>query len=505
MFSKAPLAGQIWQAARMITSRLPRAAQDAAVAYVSVILLWGLLALCSVLDIWITGGFGQLLQCAASTALVTVVVAVFLRHRPERLPREPETVNGWRWQQFVATFVPAIAVYGCAMLLDRKVPIWYLLRVPAATDVTSGHGIFLDLAHLVDAANCNASVSPGQVVCDRLDRTFNQNPLWVEAMRPLLRQVDLQLLGLLLGLCFITGAALLATTRRSAHVLAIPMLFSPSVALAIERGQPDLFVWLLAIPGVLLLSRSRTWFNVIGVALLVAATILKVFPVLLLLPFLVLPGRQRRLVSAAGVGVTFFYWLALRDLLSTMLASTQRGRLLSYGLETMLPKAGQQLFAAAIVIALVAGGALLARQIPTGRRISDQAIVAAFACFYLGSFLAGANWSYRLVFALMLVGRLRPPTTRGDLLRTDSLLVLTAVPLLWLTPVPAGAVWQLLVAVVSTAVLLIVAVGLLRKPIEIRNLFVRPARPSPDGESGGPLAGDVLRVQRQGRRTESDS
>jgi hypothetical protein len=157
-----------------------------------------------------------------------------------------------------------------------------------------------------------------------------------------------------------------------------------------------------------------------------------------------------------------------------MLVSTQRARLRSYGLETMLPDARRQIFAAAIVIALVVAGALLARAAPTILRTSDEAVVAAFACFYLGSFLAGANWAYRLIFALMLVGRLRLPTTRGELLRLDWLLGLTVVPLLWLAPVPAGAVWQFSVAVVSTAVLLIVAVGLLRKSIEIGNLLLRP-------------------------------
>jgi hypothetical protein len=201
----------------MSKRRLPPPVQEAAVAYVLVILLWGLLSVCSALAVGISGGFGQLLLGGTvSTALVAIALAIFLLHRPKRLPGVSEMVNGWRWQQFVATFVPAIAVYGYAMVVQRKTPIWNLLRVPAGGDTTSSNAIFLDLAHLVDAAKCNARVTPGEVVCDRLNRRFNQNPLWVEAARPLLRGIDLQLLGFMLGVCFIIGVALLATARPSA-------------------------------------------------------------------------------------------------------------------------------------------------------------------------------------------------------------------------------------------------------------------------------------------------
>jgi hypothetical protein len=450
--------------------RLPEAVREATCAYILVACLC-LLTVANVLGARLSNDHVQLLVGAATTALVPIAVTVFFSFRRPYASADTAFSGGWRLQQFLVTFIPAALVYGYATLTQRNTPIWTVLGVPAASSATSGDTIFLDLAHLVDAANCQANVTPGQIVCDRLDRAFNQNPLWVDAGRPVLRAIHLHSLGILLALCFITGVALLATMRPSAQLLAIPMLFSPSVALGIERGQPDLFVWLFATSGVLLLSRSRVGLNLLGVALLAAATVLKVFPALLLLPFLALPGSKRRVLSAVGLVVTGVYWLASRDMLFTMLQSTQRGRERSYGLATMLPdvlaNTREQVIAAAIIIAVLAGGGLLARNAST-RPAYDQAVPAAFACFYLGSFFAGANWSYRLVLALMLVGQVRLPIPRfevvkqNDVFRLDGLLVLTAVSLLWLTPVLLGAVWQLAVAVVSTAILLVLAAGTLR-------------------------------------------
>ena len=125
--------------------------------------------------------------------------------------------------------------------------------------------------------------------CDILQRSFNYSPLWLLAS-PIRLGVDSTIaVGWVCGLLFLLCLFLLPAPRRMREVTIIALAtLSTMVAFAVERGNPDIMIFMLAVlAGYLALRPAWTRYLAYGVALL--AGLLKYYP----LTLMVLTFRER--------------------------------------------------------------------------------------------------------------------------------------------------------------------------------------------------------------------
>ena len=229
-------------------------------------------------------------------------------------------------------------------------------------------------------------------------------------------------------------------------------LLAPATLLGVERGNADLLMFALVALGVVLLRRSA-W---AGAAAITLAGVLKLFPALALLVL----ARRRARWPALGVSVialAVYAALTYHDIRG-ILRVLPRGVTNSYGVlvlvdaahdagwsiartsaETSLLRVG--LLAAGI---LLAAGLLAARPRPAGP--GDERRLDAFwagAAVYIGTYVFGNNFDYRLVFLILCVPQLCRWTRDRDAPAPWPAVALAAiVATMWLSsvypPLPFG-------------------------------------------------------------------
>jgi hypothetical protein len=267
-------------------------------------------------------------------------------------------------------------------------------------------------------------------------------------------------LGVLMALAFGAGAALLAGPLgliRGAAFLGV-ILLSPGVLFGVERGNVDMFIFALMAFAV------TTQHARLGAGI---ATVLKLFPVFALLPIL-----NRRVVLILG----FYAVLTLRDLWIIRLAA-QTPLLYSYGVvpnaHWLLPGLpGEVLILGAVALAAVLGGWHL-------RSAPDTYAFQAGAAIYLGTYVLGSNFDYRIVFLLLTLPTLLLARTVGSFVvlgLTVAVLLLTRYMEGPGLPFLAGQAAQLALALTYSAILGRVAVGRLRPVVIPRPVAPEAAR-----------------------------
>lgn len=242
---------------------------------------------------------------------------------------------------------------------------------------------------------------------------FNQTSLWLQLRHLGIREAQstavglVMLAGYLLGIWWLSaGAGPLAAGLTGA------LVFSPAALLAVERGTTDLSVFFcLALAGHLAVSRPRGAF-----AAVLAGFWLKLFPLAGLVVFLREPRhRALRLMLLGGALAALFCLLNFRELIDIG-HKTEKGPHTSYGWAVLSLHVGSQgaaawekpLFFAGLGLA-VAGGLLAgwtARRAPEPTNSRTLDFFRIGAAVYAGTFLLGASWDYRLIFALFLMPQL---------------------------------------------------------------------------------------------------
>ena len=148
--------------------------------------------------------------------------------------------------------------------------------------------------------------------------------------------------------------------------------------------------------------------KVASVSFLLAGAALKFFPIFACLSFLRLE-RSDALRATTAVGLLFLVYLGLcwQDL-PQIFSSTLKGvTIYSYGVRSHwldIPLTNSLIPAIAITIAVVfvffsqTGGSLLSKELATGNFLDS---FRAGAGIYVGTFVLGNNWAYRLVFLFL--------------------------------------------------------------------------------------------------------
>jgi hypothetical protein len=191
-------------------------------------------------------------------------------------------------------------------------------------------------------------------------------------------------------------------------------VISPAVMFGLERENVDLTFFILLAFALILMGRSVT----ISMILFFVAVVFKIFPILGL-GYLFGPDKRHSIQRVIlGAGLAGFYFLITFQVIIRIFATTQQGPDYSYGVAVLplqiaeilsLTKASE--FSLRIVFTLVGIAiAILPALIGISQHMKFRAPnlqnLRAFwigAGIYIGTFLLGNNWDYRLMFLLFVI------------------------------------------------------------------------------------------------------
>lgn len=399
----------------------------------------------------------------------------------------------------VAAYLAALGLLA-ASGLDRP---WRFLGVPQESPP------FLDLHNVLAAIECERQgLDPlASNPCDALGRPMNYPRVWL-ALGALGAGTGWTLpLGVAFGaLALVAGLLALRPAGARQGLLAGALLCSPALMLLVERGNVEAVVLALLAAGAGLLGSSRPARQVLGLAAVAAAAVLKLYPAAGLAAAAI-RGRPRWLSSAAAglaSALAVHFWATRADL-AQIFRAIPRGKSVSYGADLVATEIARVAgttaprMLAPFLLAALAAAAWGARG--TERRGAPPATGAAGAGFvlaailYLATFAAGANWGYRLALLFLAVPQLLAWTRQGAWRRAARRVLgvlcfaLFVVPLPLGRPVPRGlanAVWWLgQAATWSLAIGLSAILGALAWQAW-RGL-------GPDGGASGPVSADRSR------------
>lgn len=277
---------------------------------------------------------------------------------------------------------------------------------------------FFDLHNATSAADCAKKGFDPLVEdpCDAERRPLNYPRAWLLLVPSGWDGRARVVLGTGMALAVLGGfLAFLGRLRPREGVLAALLAVSPALLLLYERGNVDGWVFLLCLAAAPLLASAREWRRDAGVALVSLAAVMKLFPAVILPALLVLhrrdPRTHARVAVAAGLLASYAWWT--RGDIAMILRTVPRSAIHSYGANTVALRLGsgadlRPWFLAAAAIVFVAA-AVIARVQPRLPALDEGRAGVAFvggAAVYVGTFAAGVNWAYRLVFLLMLVPQL---------------------------------------------------------------------------------------------------
>lgn len=317
---------------------------------------------------------------------------------------------------------------------------WNFLGVP------SMRPNFLDLRSILSAFECQrlghdvAISNP----CDPLGRAFNYPIIWIKFSFLGFHQAHAFILGTLIGIVFcLSWMGILGKLSLAQGAYCGLLLCSYPPMLLLERGNTDSLIFVMIVAAITLASRrDKALLWLMSCFLMVFAAALKIYPVFGLIPFLRPLNHRPRifaafiLASVIAYGLYFFEdlrrvyevtpkplvyaygWKVLAHkfdsvemgkIFSAMPAPLSLIEILRFGASMVLCVAAGLLFINIIIFvsrsvrAIVSGIAVMKTQKEGGLAL------AAFetgASIYIGTYMLGNNFDYRLAFLLLTVPQL---------------------------------------------------------------------------------------------------
>jgi hypothetical protein len=266
--------------------------------------------------------------------------------------------------------------------------------------------------------------------CDVLQRKHNYSPLWLATPAIPLDVSDTTIVGWILDLLFIMSLSLLPAPRnRRELAVVLAATLSTMVVFAMERANPDVLLFMLALATGLLVE-GRLAARLLGYCVALAAALLKYYPIMLLIVVL----RERIALSlsvllAAAVALAIF-WIGYHDEIIRGLANIPGGRYdtdlfaaknLPHLLGAMVATAAEPSALAAPLGNVVEIGlyvVLVGGSIAVLRRLSDltelpaaltllsgleRTLLVIGSAVVAGCFFAGQSIGYRGVYLLLVL------------------------------------------------------------------------------------------------------
>lgn len=198
------------------------------------------------------------------------------------------------------------------------------------------------------------------------------------------------------------------------------VLFSPASMLLYERGNTDLIVFFIC---ALIILAAGTSSN-LTVGLILFGAVVKMFPFFGITVLLRETKRRFYLALIASVVFMAAYSVLTFQSQSAAWNTTMRGNGISYGSFVLITRLGDylvelfpRLFSIgqwkivfeALALALIVTAAFLGIRQPHSLEAAHERNLAAFrmgASIYVGTFLLGNNWDYRLAFLVLVIPQL---------------------------------------------------------------------------------------------------
>jgi hypothetical protein len=308
---------------------------------------------------------------------------------------------------------------GLLTLFFGSAAAWRRLLVPSL------HDRFVDMTALTAGWECTRRGIDvlGHHSCVAGVADFNYPRLWLGLAFLGLGEESTTLIAVAAGLvaaCVVVFVVAKDLTTGQGTLLAVVAL-SPALMLGFERGNIDLLIFSLVAVGAASIGlEPRPKALASGVALLLAS-LLKFFPIFALASLFRRQSRWRLAVGAVIACAFGLYALLTREDVRLINATTPRNTVDSYGAAVgpgIVKKAlgfdGQMTFLiaaataiAAIAIALAIASSCRADDSPTSEAHSVKLdLFWAGGAVFVGTFLLGNNYDYRLVFLTLTIPQL---------------------------------------------------------------------------------------------------
>ncbi|HEX3967565.1 MAG TPA: glycosyltransferase 87 family protein [Edaphobacter sp.] len=285
--------------------------------------------------------------------------------------------------------------------------------------------LFADTRTVTHSIDCLANGKDPYVVrsFDPWHRLYNYPPIWLDFRFLGVTSRSSNLIGSLMAIAMVATLLFLfnAKTLVSAAIIFFAVI-SPSVLLAIERGNIDQIIFFLLVFGLVLIDQCReSWKTFLKGFLIILLTVLKIYPVAAVAIFV----RNRKGILAAMLASALSLialLLTAGHRLARIFENTPRESLMTFGavpffrsitsptFHRLAPIIQDHYNGASFgaifmgVLSLLAGAALggrLERFLPPIDRESTRGNIAiAGLAIFCVSFTLGANYDYRLIFLL---------------------------------------------------------------------------------------------------------
>jgi len=335
--------------------------------------------------------------------------------------------------------VGVVAVYltlVAGMRALQDLDIWPWLGVP------SGPSIFFDARNVAAAVECSRLGHDPLVdnPCDPWGRVMFYPRVWLVLRWTGLEQRHTLLFGVVVITVFLVLLLLLFGRLSVVEGLVVAVaVCSPAVMFAVERANMDLVVFSGLALSALVWRRGSARAEFVAVGLVLLMAVAKLYPAVALLAFLPTRRRSTRVAAAVAVLVFVLYAVATREDVATISSTATQGQYYSYGARILLGElyhgvlgeqwGGSRALAQVMVLlaAVVLGLALWlwlrhrsrrsaeGEPVPEMPETSDLIAFRMGALVYVGTFVAGNSFDYRLVCLLLtLPYLLRWPLHRGS-------------------------------------------------------------------------------------------
>jgi hypothetical protein len=335
-------------------------------------------------------------------------------------------------KRILFVFIAAVGgIMGLLFYFYGYIQTWNLWNIPAYQLP------FLDLRSILSAAESySAGYNPAiDNPLDPLHRRFNYPKVWYLILATGINQTWTIPLGIAIISLFLIGVILFPGKLNKLSIFFLLLgLFSPAALFGIERANIDLFFFFLLCLGLILLEVSQ----IASFMTLMIGVLFKIFPLFGVGYFLDRDNKSSLKFILLGVLFAACYFLMTYHNMMTVFKNTLKGPDISYGL-AVLPTYVKWLTGEKIVEAnqpllyqldlrvnnifvrspllpyFVAFAFLLISSLlgifrnDDEFRSNDLRNLRAFwlgAGVYMGTFLLGNNWDYRLVFLLFTLPQL---------------------------------------------------------------------------------------------------
>lgn len=256
--------------------------------------------------------------------------------------------------------------------------------------------------------------------CDPWQRPMNYPRIWSIFASLGINQGHTIALSVLCALIFfILFFLIIKKINYTESLLYASILCSPSIMLAIERGNNDLIVFIILAIALLIIERDKFYLDCLSMIMVIFASIIKLYPVFAISVFLKM--KRQKFVFFLIFAITFFgtYIIYNFDNLKLISRATPRSKHLSYGSKVIFDVLADLDFTSyfrwitpPIIILLLTSIVLVLLFAPNSNKMLnkfddfDIQKISSFrigCSIYIGTFFIGNNWDYRLIFLIFTI------------------------------------------------------------------------------------------------------